>query len=330
MRRQLEGKVAIVTGASSGVGWQTAQRLAWGGASVCVTARRFEPLQELCRLIEFAGAQAHAVAGDVTDDAQVRRVVDECLERFGHLDILVNNAAVQGYGYFDQLQWEMIQRTFDVNAFGPMRFARAVLPHFRRQRSGHIVNVASMLSRGAAPLLASYAASKHAMLGWSEALRLELYSTGIDVSAVLVPSVATPMFDHAPTMFSLAPRPVPPTYHPDVAARAIVKVIRRPRSLVVPAFLQGKLVLWTQRWVAPFTDRLLGRFGPRMQMRNEPVDRPQGSLFHPIPEGVGPLGSVPPTPAWKRLAAGAALFGLAGGALGAVGYGGVKLAGGFR
>jgi short-subunit dehydrogenase len=330
MRRPLEEKVAIVTGASSGVGWQTAQRLAEAGASVCVTARRLEPLQDLCRLIEFVGGQAHAVACDVTDDAQVRRVVDECIERFGHVDVLVNNAAVQAYGYFDQLEWEVIQRTFDVNAFGPMRFARAVLPHFRQQGSGHIVNVASMLSRGAAPLLASYGASKHAMLGWSEALRLELYATGIHVSAVLVPSVATPMFDHAPTKFALAPQPVPPTYHPDVAARAVVKVVRRPRATVVPVFLQGKLPLWTEQWVKPLTDWLLGRFGARMQMRNQPVNRAEGAMFRPIPEGVGPLGSVPPTPNWKRWASGAALFGLAGGALGAAGVGGVKLARALR
>jgi hypothetical protein len=121
-----------------------------------------------------------------------------------------------------------------------------------------------------------------------------------------------------------------PTYHPDVVARGVVKLARRPRSIVVPVFLQGKLPLWMQPWIAPITDRVLGRFGARMQMRNEPVDRPQGSLFHPFPQGVGPLGSVPPTLRWKRLASGAALFGLAGGALGMAGLGGARLARAFR
>jgi short-subunit dehydrogenase len=325
MGQALKGKVAIITGASSGVGWQSAVRLAEQGVKLWGVARREEALELLCRDLRARGAEAHPFACDVTDAAQVEAAVEGCLARYGRVDILVNNAAVQAYGYFDQLEWSEIERTFNVNTFGCFRFARAVLPHFRKQKSGHIINVASMLSLGAAPLLSAYTASKHAQFGWSEALRLELMGTGIDVSAIMVPSVSTPMFDHAPTHLDLAPQPVPPTYHPDVAARAVVQAAMRPTAKIIPVILQGTLMLWAQKLFGPLTDRIMGQFGARMQMRNEPVHRREGNLYQPVPQGVGPMGSVPPTPRWKRLGGGAALAGLGAGVLAAVGLGAAKL-----
>src|SRR5205823_3489229 len=105
-------------------------------------------------------------------------------------------------------------------------------------------------SLGAAPLLSSYTMAKHAAHGWAESLRLELAGSGIDVSNVFVPSVATPMFDHAATKLGRAPRPVPPTYDPDVAARAVVECAHRPDPRKVPVFLQGRLILLLQT-IAP-------------------------------------------------------------------------------
>lgn len=319
-RRQLRNQVAIVTGASSGVGWQSAVRLAEQGVKVCVTARRPEALEKLVREIGSRGGEALSIPADSTDDDAVRAVVAGCLERFGRLDILVNNAAVQAYDYFDRLPWEDVQRTFDVNCFGYFRFARAVLPHFRTHDRGHIVNVLSMLSVGAAPLLSVYTASKHALLGWSDSMRLELYQTGIDVSAILLPSVSTPMFAHAPMRLGVAPRPVPPTYDTDVAARAVLHCARKPNKRYVPVFLQGTAMLWMQQYAPWFGDVVMGRFGARLQMGNRPVDPAKGSLHHPIPEGVGPYGPVPPTPAWKRwgvVAAGVAATALMAGGLAA-------------
>ena len=314
----LEGKVAIVTGASSGVGWLAARRLAEAGMKVTVTARREAALEALARTIADDGGECLAAAADVTKDDEVRSVVERTVERFGRVDLLVNNAGVQIYDWFEGYTWDEIQRVFDVTCFGYMRFARAVLPRFRAQGSGHILNVASMLARGAAPLLSAYTAAKHAILGWSESLRLELYRTDIRVSAILLPSVSTPMFDHAPMKLGRAPQPVPPTYDTEVAARAIVRVARKPRPQMVPVFLQGKLALWAQRWIPKVTDAIMGRWGASMQMRDEPRDPHRGNLFAPIPEGVGPYGSVPPTPKWKRLGGAALLFGALGAALGGI------------
>ncbi|MCP3137209.1 SDR family NAD(P)-dependent oxidoreductase [Pyxidicoccus xibeiensis] len=325
-REELQGKVAIVTGASSGVGWQSAVRLAEQGVRLCVTARRRDALEALRARVEGAGGECLVVPGDVTVGEDVDRVVRTCLERYGRIDLLVNDAAVQTYGYFDQLPWAHIQRTLDVTCMGFLRFAHAVLPHFRKQGSGHVLNIQSMLSEGAAPLLSAYTAAKHATLGWAKTLKLELHGTGIQVSNVLVPSVSSPMFDHAPTQFGLQPVPVPPTYDVDLVARAVVKCARRPGRTVTPAFLQGTLLLWLDR-VAPFVgEAVLGRYGPRMQMERASVDRPEGNLFQPVPQGVGAYGSVPATPRWKRFTAVAGLAALAGGVLGGAALGARGLA----
>jgi short-subunit dehydrogenase len=308
---RLQGQVAIVTGASSGVGWASSVHLAKAGVKVCATARRADALEKLCAAINARGGECLAVAGDVTVDADVERVVTKCLEHYGRLDMLVNNAAVQSYAPFEHYEWREITRIFDVTCFGYMRYARAVLPHFRAQEHGHIINVLSMLSKGAAPLLSAYTAAKHAVYGWAESLRIELDGTGVDVSGVLVPSVATPMFDHAPTKLGFAPRPVPPTYDPDVAARAVVQCALRPHPAKVPVFLQGSLIFWLQRWAPWVGDTILRKWGVRMQTRGLRLSRPEGNLFAPIPEGVGPYGSVPPTPAWQRRCAAGAILTIA-------------------
>lgn len=239
------------------------------------------------------------VPGDVAVDADVAAVVDRCLAHNGRVDLLVNNAAVQAYDWAERQPWAEIARIFDVALFGQMRFARAVLPHFRAQRSGHLLCVGSMLARGAAPLLSAYGAAKHGLYGWTKSLALQLRASGIDVSIVQIPSVSTPMFDHAPTRMGFAPRPVPPTYDTDIAARAIVRCALRPRFEVVPVFLQGTLLLRLDR-LAPWIGRaVMGRFGARLQMRREPAHRGSGNLFAPVERGVGPYGSVPPTPRWK-------------------------------
>ena len=308
--------MAIVTGASSGVGWQSALRLAEAGVKLCVTARRQSALEQLRVEVLQRGGECLVSDGDVTVAEDVERVVRECVAHYGRVDLLVNAAAVQSYGDSDQLPWVHITRVFDVNCFGYFRFARAVLPHFKKQGHGHLLNIQSMLAAGSAPLLSAYAASKHATLGWAQSLELELHGTGIQVSNVLVPSVSTPMFDHAPTMLGRKPVPVPPTYDVDLVARAVVRLAKRPGRTSVPAFLQGRLMLWLNGLAPSVGKAVLSRFGARMQTTDVPLDRPEGNLFTPVEQGVGPRGSVPPTPAWKRFSATLGLAALTGGVVG--------------
>ncbi|HWV38437.1 MAG TPA: SDR family NAD(P)-dependent oxidoreductase [Vulgatibacter sp.] len=321
MARSLRGKVAIVTGASSGVGWECARYLAKAGVKLCVTARRKEALELLRAELERQGAECLVVPGDVSVQRDVENVVSRCLSHYGRIDILVNDAGVQVYAPFEQLEWEEITRVFDVTCFGYFRFARAVLPHFRAQGSGHIINVLSMLSRGGAPLLSAYASAKHALWGWAQSLQTELTGSGIDLSNVFVPSVATPMFDHAPTKLGMAPMPIPPTYHPRIIGKAVLRCARKPNPALVPVFLQGSLILWLQHNAPWVGNALLGRWGARLQMRPMPVAKGQNNLFEPVARGVGPTGSVPPTPRWKRWGATAALFAGVGAGVGAAGLG---------
>jgi short-subunit dehydrogenase len=311
-KRDLRGRVALITGASSGVGWQTALRLSEAGMRLCVTARRQEALERLRTELINRGSDCLISAGDVSIQEDVERVVADCIRVYGRIDVLVNDAAVQIYAPFEQYTWEEIERVFQVTCFGYMRYARAVLPHFRRQGSGHIINVASMLSVGAAPLLSAYSAAKHAVLGWALSMRLELHESGIDVSNVLLPSVATPMFDHAQMKLGWAPRPIPPTYDPDVAARAVLRCARKPNPKSIPVFVQGRLILWLQRRMPLVGDFLLERWGTLLQERNQPVDPAHGNLWRPVREGVGPYGSVPPTPRWKFWGAGLAAVAMLG------------------
>jgi short-subunit dehydrogenase len=319
--RDIPGAVVLVTGASSGVGWQTAARLSEAGAKLCITARRADALERLAVGLRAKGGECLAVPGDVTIAADVERVVERCVEEYGRIDILVNNAAVQIYAPFEEYEWDEIERVFDVTCFGYLRFARAVLPHFRAAGRGHLINVLSMLSKGAAPLLSSYSAAKHALLGWSDSLRLELRKSGIDVSNVLLPSVATPMFDHAQTKLGRAPRPIPPTYDPDIAARAILRCAKKPNPASVPVFLQGRLILWLQHWVPRFGEWILANWGVPLQQRKELVDPDRGNLFEPMWEGIGPRGSIPATPRWLRWGAVASFLAVAGGAA----FGAVRL-----
>ena len=314
-RQDVKGLVTIVTGASSGVGWQSAVRLGEAGARLCVTARTVEALERLSTQLRARGIECLVVPGDVTVPEDVERVVRECVAHYGRVDLLVNNAGVQSYGDFDALPWEHITRIFETNCFGFMRFARAVLPHFRKQGSGHILNVQSMLSKGAAPLLSAYTASKHATLGWANCLELELKTAGIHVSNVLVPSVSTNMFAHAPTLLNKAPQPVPPTYDTDVAARAVLQCARRPGRTVVPVFLQGWLILAIDTLLPGLGKFVLSRWGAQMQMREEPVTRHEGNLFQPMVRASGPQGPVPPTAPWKRYSVTAGMAALAGGVL---------------
>lgn len=312
--KKLEGQVAIVTGASSGVGWDAARHLANEGVKLCVTARRQDALERLCEEVRSRGGSCIAAPGDVSSQEDVERVVQTCLETYGTIDILVNDAGVQAYAPFEQYEWEEIERVFDVTCFGYFRFARAVLPVFRKNGKGHIINVLSMLSRGGAPLLSAYAAAKHALWGWAQSLQLELTGSGIELSNIFVPSVATPMFDHAPTKMGFAPQPIPPTYDPDLIGREVVRCAKKPNPESVPTFLQGSLILWLQRHAPWVGNVILGKWGAKMQMRPIPLRRERGNLFEPVPQGVGPRGSVPPTKPWVRYGATALILGALGGA----------------
>jgi short-subunit dehydrogenase len=191
---QLKGAVAVVTGASSGIGESTAIALAQRGANVVLAARRLDRLDELADRMERTGGRALAVRCDVEDHEQLRklRVVTE--EAFGPTDILVNNAGVPSRGPFETLPYEQIQRVVQVNLTGVLFGTRAFLPGMLTRRHGHIVNMASLAGRFVAPGAALYSATKHAVVGFSEALNYETEGRNVLVTAVNPGFVATEGF----------------------------------------------------------------------------------------------------------------------------------------
>lgn len=170
--------VALVTGCSSGIGRATVRRFLAGDWTVWATARNPGDVDDLARL----GSRTAAL--DVTDEEQVTTVVDTVLERDGRIDCLVNNAGFGQAGAVEEVPVDRLRAQFDVNAFGPIRLAQAVLPHMRTAGGGTIVNVSSLLGRVSYPMRGAYAGSKHALEAMSDVLRAEV--TGFDVDVVLV------------------------------------------------------------------------------------------------------------------------------------------------
>ena len=193
MSQKLAGRVALVTGASSGIGEATAYALAHAGIHVAVSARRLERLQALVGRIQAStSSRAIAIPGDIADEPFAERAVAKVLETFGRIDILINCAGIIQAGSIEQAISEEWRRTMDINFFGAVWASRAVIPHLKRNGSGDIVNVSSTSGRRlSAVKFGAYAPSKHALNSFSEALRLEVSGHGIRVCVIEPGATAT-------------------------------------------------------------------------------------------------------------------------------------------
>lgn len=183
---------ALVTGASSGIGKATANQLILDGLEVCVAARRIEKMNDL----ENLGATP--IRMDITREEDIQNAVEIVREKHGGIDVLVNNAGYALYGAVEDTGIDEARRQFDVNLFGLARLTQLVLPHMREQGSGTVVNVSSMGGKIYTPLGAWYHASKHALEGWSDCLRLEVAPFGIDV-VVIEPGIIETAFGEVMT-----------------------------------------------------------------------------------------------------------------------------------
>lgn len=192
----LDGKVALITGASSGIGEATALALAAQGARVAVSARRAERLDKLVRDIEGKGGQALPIIADVAEEAQVRDMVQSAHGRWGRLDILVNNAGVMLLGPIDGADTEDWRRMVNTNLLGLMYTTHAALPIMKQQQAGHIINISSVAGRTARAGSGGYNATKWGVVAFSEALRQEVYADHIRVTTIEPGAVATELTQH--------------------------------------------------------------------------------------------------------------------------------------
>ncbi|MDG2181624.1 MAG: SDR family NAD(P)-dependent oxidoreductase, partial [Mariniblastus sp.] len=179
--RNLQNKRAVVTGASSGIGWHLVQQLAAEGVSVIACARRAELLDDLSNQIQSKGGTCIPLVGDITSEASRQEIIDVADREFGGLDILVNNAGIGAMGRFDESAESRLRKVFEVNFFAIAEMIRVSLPRLKQGHSPLIVNMSSVLAHRATPLKSEYCASKFALHGFSDALRAELANDSIDL-----------------------------------------------------------------------------------------------------------------------------------------------------
>jgi short-subunit dehydrogenase len=236
VKTNLASKVVIVTGASSGIGRETALRFAEAGANVLLAARRKDALCAVVDSRPDLRKQLILVPTDVTKDEDVSRLIDAAISYFGRIDVLVNNAGAGLRAPVAEVTLEDARRLMELNLFAAYRCIRAVLPHMNRQHSGQIVNIGSVLSVVATPRNGLYCASKFALRALSNSLRMELRGTGIDVISVLPGYTDTAFFDNM-VRYDGSPHLSPfRGQHPCKVAEAILHACtRRKREISLTA-----------------------------------------------------------------------------------------------
>jgi NAD(P)-dependent dehydrogenase (short-subunit alcohol dehydrogenase family) len=246
MSTRFQDKIVIVTGASSGIGLETALAFAREGARVVLAARHEATLREVTDAHPDWRDRLLVVPADVIKDEDVTRLVATTISKLGRVDILVNNAGIGMRATVVETPMDDARTLMDVNFFGPLRCIQAVLPHMRRQGTGQIVNVGSVLSMVVAARNSAYCASKFALLALSDTLRIELHGTGIEVISVLPSYTDTPFFEH---MYRYGgPIRMSPFrgQHPAKVARAILRGCARHKRQVVLT-LSSRIAIWMRR-----------------------------------------------------------------------------------
>jgi short-subunit dehydrogenase len=284
--KPLNQQVIVVTGASSGVGLATALDAAREGARVVLAARSGDVLESIVATLTTQGFEAIAVTADVADRAQVERIADAAIARFGRIDTWANVAGVTIYGKIDEVHEADSRRLFDVNFWGMVHGSLAALPYLRRD-GGAIINVGSEASEIVIPLQGMYSASKHAVKGFTDALRVEIQELeGAPVSVTLIEPTAvnTPLPDHARNYLDRQPKLPTPQLDPHRVAAAILQAATRPTRDTTVGMMAA--LDTTMRKVTPGLVEKLSVLQVPRQQRDEPPHDPAGNLFQSKGSGV--------------------------------------------
>ena len=230
-----KNKVVVITGASSGIGEASAIKFAEKNAKVVLVARRREKLLQVQKEISRHTDSTLVCQCDVSNKLQVKEMTDTVLDTFGRIDVLVNNAGFVIYGKVSELTIEEIESQMETNYFGMIYCTKNFLPHMIEQGQGHIVNVASMGASFGVPGIASYCATKFAMLGFSEGLKHELSGTGVDVTVVSPMLTDTPLLDH-PSFGNYSHIAPQRKMSPEKVANVVLKAANSSRlEIVIPS-----------------------------------------------------------------------------------------------
>jgi NAD(P)-dependent dehydrogenase (short-subunit alcohol dehydrogenase family) len=280
-RRDLRARTVVLTGASSGIGRAAALAFADAGAYLVLAARHPAALEDVAAQCRARGAQALVVPTDVTQADQVRALAAAAVERFGAIDVWVNNVGVGAVGAFTDTPIEAHHRVIEANLLGHFNGAHAVLRHFMARKRGVLINMISLGAWAAAPYAAAYSASKFGLRGFTEALRGEMSGwPDIHVCDVYPAFMDTPGISHAANYTGRRLRPAPPLYDPRLAAEAIVSLAREPRpSVTVGA---AATALRVGHAVSPALSGWVGaKVVERYLKQADPAPRTDGNLHTP-------------------------------------------------
>lgn len=257
------GKVIVITGASSGIGRESAIEFAKRGASVVLVSRNKDKLEGVAKELSKFNSKSLVCACDISQRGQVTQMTTQVMEEFGFVDVLVNNAGFGIYGTLADLQVEEIESQMATNYLGMVYCTKAFLPKMLEQKAGHIVNVASVAASFGIPSMAGYCASKFAMLGFSEALYHELRGSGVGVTVVSPIMVRTNFFDNK--SFDKMPK-YTRALSPKTVAKAVVRAASSPRlEIVTPQVVRA--AIWFKQTLPYLVNPIVGEIFRRSKKR---------------------------------------------------------------
>lgn len=293
--KPLSRQTIVITGGSSGIGLAIARRAVHRGARVVLVARDDDALKSVCHELtreqghasgnNGSGVQADYVVADVGEREQLRHVVDTVVERYGGFDTWINDAGVGVYARLEEISDEDHARLFQTNYWGVVYGSTEALRHLRG-RGGALINIGSISSDVPAPILSAYTASKHAVKGFTNSLRLELLHDDAPVSVTLIrPSgIHTPFGQHARNYLDNASQVPPPVYHPGLVADAVLHAATHPvREVTIGG--SGMLMTWLTRLMPRLADRLFAPMYFRTAVSDDPPRRGGSGLHEPAGGG---------------------------------------------
>jgi NAD(P)-dependent dehydrogenase (short-subunit alcohol dehydrogenase family) len=292
MAGPIQGKAVVITGASSGIGRACVRAFAARGARLGLIARSREGLEAASREVRQAGGEAIVLPLDVADADAVDRAAGTVEERFGRIDVWVNNAMVSVLSPIKEMTPEEFRRVTEVTYLGYVWGTQAALRRMLPRDEGTIVQIGSALAYRSIPLQSAYCAAKAAIRGFTDSLRTELLHDGsnVRVSMLQLPAVNTPQFEVVRTRMPRHPRPVPPTFAPEMIADSVVWAAEQaPREMVIGA--SALQAILGQKLAPGLVDRYLAKTGYDAQQTDQPVDpnRPD-NLFDTVPGDHGARG----------------------------------------
>jgi len=277
--KPLSEQVIVITGASSGIGLATAKMAAEQGAKIVLVSRNHDALAQAEQEIRGAGGQAVHIVADVADKAELQRAADAAIEQFGGFDTWVNDAGLSIWGRLEEVTDEDHRRLFETNFWGMVNGSMIAVNHLK-ERGGTIINLGSVASDVAFPLQGMYCASKHAVKGYTDALRIELEEEGAPINVTLIKPAAidTPFPQHARNYMDREPKLPPPVYEPKEVATAILHAATHwKRDIYVGG--GGRMMSAFNKHTPRAMDKVNEKFIFRQQKRDESPRNPSGALY---------------------------------------------------